>query len=441
MSQQERETPTRELTTEQMQQNRDQALQLADSLRNVDADATLAPLSGAKAFAVALRMAANLSQSSLVPKAFRGNPEDIVIAMDIAHRTNMGLFAVLQSLYIVHGKPGFSASFLVACLNATGRFGPIGYEESGDGDNRGCLAYATDLRSGEVRKGARITIGMAKAEKWHDRDGSKWKTMPEQMLRYRAATFFVRAYAPDVALGLPTSDELQDIGPVELQPIPAGERQPEDFGVKAKSDKAPRNTPKPAAEPAPHDADFADSKPAAGASNNVEKTAQAKPAARTKVVDGATVDLDTGEVISDPKADKPATSTGDALDRAKAAQAELDEARAAADKREQDAARAKRQQQERDELAQRQQAEREQLEAAERRREAAHAAQEQQAAPAAAPAGQPLTDGMRSMVQRKVDAAGTTMDALIARMGSDIHRGNVNDAFALLENWNRTDPA
>jgi hypothetical protein len=38
--------------------------------------------------------------------------------------------------------------------------------------------------------------------------------MPEQMLRYRAAAFFARIYAPDITLGMQTSEEMRDIEPV-----------------------------------------------------------------------------------------------------------------------------------------------------------------------------------------------------------------------------------
>jgi hypothetical protein len=51
---------------------------------------------------------------------------------------------------------------------------------------------------------------MAKAEGWYAKNGSKWQTMPEQMLRYRAASFFVRAYAPELSLGLATREEIED---------------------------------------------------------------------------------------------------------------------------------------------------------------------------------------------------------------------------------------
>jgi hypothetical protein len=52
---------------------------------------------------------------------------------------------------------------------------------------------------------------MVKAEGWLAKPGSKWKTMPELMFRYRAAAFFGRLYAPDILMGMPTSDEMLDI--------------------------------------------------------------------------------------------------------------------------------------------------------------------------------------------------------------------------------------
>jgi hypothetical protein len=51
---------------------------------------------------------------------------------------------------------------------------------------------------------------MAEAEGWVKRTGSKWKTMPELMLNYRAAAFFGRLYAPDILNGMQTVDEVTD---------------------------------------------------------------------------------------------------------------------------------------------------------------------------------------------------------------------------------------
>jgi hypothetical protein len=60
-------------------------------------------------------------------------------------------------------------------------------------------------------RGTVVSMEMANAEGWLSKNGSKWKTMPEQMLMYRAATFFCRTYCPEVLAGVKTQDELMDI--------------------------------------------------------------------------------------------------------------------------------------------------------------------------------------------------------------------------------------
>ena len=54
-------------------------------------------------------------------------------------------------------------------------------------------------------------MDMAKAEGWVDKSGSKWKTMPELMMRYRAAAFFGRLYAPEITMGMHSVEEIVDI--------------------------------------------------------------------------------------------------------------------------------------------------------------------------------------------------------------------------------------
>jgi hypothetical protein len=52
---------------------------------------------------------------------------------------------------------------------------------------------------------------MAKAEGWFGKNGSKWKTMPDLMLRYRAATFFGRLYCPELLMGMKVQEEVIDV--------------------------------------------------------------------------------------------------------------------------------------------------------------------------------------------------------------------------------------
>jgi hypothetical protein len=59
---------------------------------------------------------------------------------------------------------------------------------------------------------------MAKAEGWVSRKGSKWATMPELMLMYRAASFFGRLYAPEVLMGMHSMEEIQDAQVISVTP-------------------------------------------------------------------------------------------------------------------------------------------------------------------------------------------------------------------------------
>ncbi len=127
----------------------------------------------------------------------------------------------MQNIDIIHGRPSWRATFLIATVNACGRFSPLRFRFQGtEGKSDwGCRAVAKDRETGEECVGTLITIALASAEGWTSKNGSKWKTMPEQMLCYRAAAFWTRVYAPELSLGMQTGDEVQDI-------VDAGEMSP-----------------------------------------------------------------------------------------------------------------------------------------------------------------------------------------------------------------------
>jgi hypothetical protein len=163
-------------------------------------------------FELAQRQAKAFASSSLVPQAYQGNVPNVMIAMEVAERIGASVFAVMQHLYVVHGKPAFDATFLIGTVNTCGRFTPIRYRlfgKTGE-DDWGCRAVATDKETGEECVGPLVTIGMAKAEGWYQKTGSKWQTLPELMLHYRAAAFWSRVFAPDLSLGMHTTDEVAD---------------------------------------------------------------------------------------------------------------------------------------------------------------------------------------------------------------------------------------
>jgi hypothetical protein len=116
----------------------------------------------------------------------------------------------MQNLYIVHGRPSWSSSFIIAALNSCKRFSPLRFELSGEGETMECYAWAYELSTKDKIVGPTVSMKMAKAEGWVDKNGSKWKTMPTLMIRYRAAAFFGRLYAPDIMMGMHTQDEIVD---------------------------------------------------------------------------------------------------------------------------------------------------------------------------------------------------------------------------------------
>lgn len=167
---------------------------------------------GGQSFADAMRMAKVLSTAPMVPQNYRGEPGNCLIAIDMAQRMNMPPMMIMQNLYIVNGNPGWSGQACIALINASGRFTPLKFKETQDGDDFSCVAYATEIATGETVYGTVVDKKMAKDCGWLDKSGSYWKKMPMQMARYRSAAFFARTYCPQALMGLYTSDELYDIG-------------------------------------------------------------------------------------------------------------------------------------------------------------------------------------------------------------------------------------
>lgn len=163
------------------------------------------------AFELIQRQAKMLSASTLIPKDFQGNMANCAIGLEIAARLKASPFMVIQNIDIIHGRPSFRAQFLIAMVNASGRFSPLQFKFEGEGANRSCQAFAKSRETGELCEGPVVTWAMAKAEGWTDKAGSKWKTMPDLMFTYRAGAFFARIYAPDITLGMQTSEEMHDV--------------------------------------------------------------------------------------------------------------------------------------------------------------------------------------------------------------------------------------
>lgn len=206
-----------------------------------------------QSFELAVRQAKLLSSSTLVPAQYRAVIEkkkgrdvvyeendnaipNCVIAMNMAQRMGADPLMVMQNLYIVEGRPSWSSQWIIASINGCGRFSPLRFDLKDLGDkeveysitewangekqtrkqkvtirNLECVAWAVEKETGERITSPAVSVEMAVKEGWYQKNGSKWQTMPEVMLRYRTASFFGKLYSPELLMGLQTVEEMQDI--------------------------------------------------------------------------------------------------------------------------------------------------------------------------------------------------------------------------------------
>lgn len=159
------------------------------------------------------------ASSSLVPQAYQGKPMDCTIAVDMANRMGISPMMVMQNLYVVRGNPSWSGQACTALIEGSGKFKNVKHIYTGEKgtDTWGCYLQATRIEDGEIVKGTEVTIATAKAEGWYSKpdkygkETSKWQTMPELMLAYRASAFFARVHIPNALMGVSVEGEVEDI--------------------------------------------------------------------------------------------------------------------------------------------------------------------------------------------------------------------------------------
>jgi len=210
-------------------------------------------LTSLQGFELAQRAAQLLSSSTLVPTTYREYVEkktrdgtqmvqnksaraNCVVALNMAARMNADPLMIMQNLHIIEGRPSWSSQWIISAINNCGRFSPLRYDlidlgekivdytvtewvngsksarsKSAKIQNLQCVAWVIEKSSGERLTSPAVSIEMAVKEGWYYKAGSKWQTMPEVMLRYRASSFFGKLYAPELLMGLPAVEELHDI--------------------------------------------------------------------------------------------------------------------------------------------------------------------------------------------------------------------------------------
>lgn len=160
-----------------------------------------------------------LAQSTIVPTVYMKRPENCFIALDMASRMGVSPMIVMQNLFVIQGKPSWSGQAVASMIRSNSQFRNVELHYVGEEgkDSWGAYVTAEKVASGKTIKGGTVTIATAKKEGWFQKAGSKWQTMPEIMLAYRAYAWFGRVYCPELLMGLQTTEEVYDVGTPESE--------------------------------------------------------------------------------------------------------------------------------------------------------------------------------------------------------------------------------
>ena len=151
-----------------------------------------------------------MAKSDIIPTHYRGKPANVFIAIQTAYRMNLDPMLVMQNTYIIGGKLGMYSAFAIALANSSGLFvGGIRYKVEGEGNDLQVTAYLT-LKSNNEEISYTIGMKTATAEGW-GKTSTKYQSMPELMLRYRAATLLIRTHVPEVINGMQMVEEIEDV--------------------------------------------------------------------------------------------------------------------------------------------------------------------------------------------------------------------------------------
>jgi hypothetical protein len=186
-----------------------------------------------------MSLATKLASSELVPKCFRGKPQDLYIAWAMGYQIGIAPEQAMQCIAVINGKPAMWGDDMLALCMAHPDFEDI-IEEPLLGQTVGStIGYrCTVKRYGMEPKSNEFTLDMAKRAGLLGKVGP-WTQYPERMLKLRARGFTLRDAFPDALKGIKPREEVEDYQVGDYEPIEAKGSRTEalvaDFQAKLRS--------------------------------------------------------------------------------------------------------------------------------------------------------------------------------------------------------------
>jgi hypothetical protein len=199
----------------------------------------------------AMEFSKMLAESSMVPRAYQGKPQDIMVCVQWGYELGLAPMQALQNIAVINGKPSVYGDAMMALVQAS----PVCEGIDEHIENEGTpnpVAVCIAKRKGRNPVIARFSVEDAKRAGLWGKQGP-WQAYPKRMLQMRARGFALRDAFPDVLKGLITAEEAADF-PEEAKPrekdvTPAKPANPLDAIAPPPSLPEPELEPEPLPEP------------------------------------------------------------------------------------------------------------------------------------------------------------------------------------------------
>ena len=184
---------------------------------------------GPQSFAETLQLAEIASKSGLVPSAYRGKVQDIIIAIQKGAEVGLSPLQSLDSISVINGKAAMWGDALLAVCMAHATFIDIqeGWDNKGTEQAVAHCKVRRLNRLGEVSVYEyRFGVDDAKtARLWNNKSKIPWIQYPMRMLQMRARTFCLRTAFADALKGFGSVEEIRDYHK-DITPNPAPVKHP-----------------------------------------------------------------------------------------------------------------------------------------------------------------------------------------------------------------------
>ena len=155
-----------------------------------------------------MQLATKLASSELIPKSFRGKPQDLFICWAMGYQVGLTPEQSQQCIAVINGKPAMWGDDMLALCMSHRDFEDIIEEPIVKNDS--VIGYTcTVKRRGRADKESVFTLDMAKKAGLLAK-GGVWTQYPERMLKLRARGFGLRDAFPDALKGIKPREEVED---------------------------------------------------------------------------------------------------------------------------------------------------------------------------------------------------------------------------------------